>query len=61
LLVYVIITSFAFIIVPGNDSSVNASDYLLKPVDPKRLEIALSRVSEKDVKNEPGPRKFSAD
>ena len=37
---------------------VNASDYLLKPVDPKRLEIALKRIMDVPAKNNSEIKKF---
>jgi len=37
---------------------VNATDYLLKPVDPKRLEIALKRIMEETPNNNVEPKKF---
>ena len=41
--------------------NVNASDYLLKPVDPKRLKIALDRVWDKDKTEKPKASKFNYD
>ena len=37
---------------------VNATDYLLKPVDPKRLELALKRIMEVPVNNNSEIKKF---
>jgi len=37
---------------------VNASDYLLKPVDPKRLEIALKRIMNETENLQPKEKKF---
>ena len=38
---------------------VNASDYLLKPVDPKRLKLALTRIFEEPYNNESSKKKFN--
>ena len=38
---------------------VNASDYLLKPVDPKRLKLALARIFEEPYDNESSEKKFN--
>ena len=37
---------------------VNASDYLLKPVDPKRLELALKRIKDEPSELNPDVKKF---
>ncbi len=37
---------------------VNASDYLLKPVDPKRLKLAITRIFEEPYDNKSGEKKF---
>jgi len=37
---------------------VNASDYLLKPVDPARLELSLKRISSSSVSNDVETKKF---
>ncbi len=38
---------------------VNASDYLLKPVDPKRLKLALTRIFEEPYDNETREKRFT--
>lgn len=38
---------------------VNASDYLLKPVDPKRLKLALTRIFEEPYDDESSKKKFN--
>lgn len=40
---------------------VNASDYLLKPVDPDRLKKAIHRISEDTKDNSSAPKKFGFD
>lgn len=38
---------------------VNASDYLLKPVDPKRLKLALARIFDEPYDNDASEKKFN--
>ena len=38
---------------------VNACDYLLKPVDPERLKIAIERILSKTEEDKPGKKKYS--
>ncbi|MBW1612496.1 MAG: response regulator transcription factor [Deltaproteobacteria bacterium] len=40
---------------------VNACDYLLKPVDPQRLKVAINRILEKTQENTPGKKKYNID